>query len=661
MRFLARHRLLVLGVLLTAVAFLGNADGASATQDPPRLGLASDPRSPHSATHVLVRLDDPVDVFRTLGTDTESLGKGWFRVRVPEHWQASDWIRRLAGRQGVAATELDLMFQPMVEAPFTANDPLYLAGPIANAQWHLHAVDVAGAWQSSVGAGVVVAVLDTGVNDGTDGFCNPFVAEYNAVTNSAGPGTAADAEGHGTHVAGSVAQCSGNAVGGAGMAPEARIMPVEVFSADGASAGDVARGIHWAIDHGADVINLSLGCDCASESSILNSAIERAHNADVLIVGAAGNSPIGIFYPASHPSVIAVGATTYAGGVAGYSARGLGLELVAPGGDPSGPIWQETLGGYRPRHGTSMAAGHVSGAAALLRARFPNAPAAQIRSAMSCSTRDLGPGGWDGDSGHGLLQAGDAMQQLAQMVQSGAWTCDGQGLGSASLGAIHTASGFWRLYQGTSQVASFYFGNPGDVGFLGDWNCDGIDTPGLYRSSDGYVYLRNSNTQGIADVSFFFGNPGDIPIAGDFDGDGCDTVSIYRPSEARFYIINKLGSRDGGLGAADYSFLYGVPGDVPFVGDWDGDGDDTPGLRRASDGFVYLRNTNSQGVANISFFFGDQGDVVFAGDWDGDKDDTVGLYRPGNGVIYLRNTNTTGVADGSFWVGGGMQPASGDF
>ncbi|MGH8872166.1 MAG: SpoIID/LytB domain-containing protein, partial [Acidimicrobiia bacterium] len=90
-------------------------------------------------------------------------------------------------------------------------------------------------------------------------------------------------------------------------------------------------------------------------------------------------------------------------------------------------------------------------------------------------------------------------------------------------------TGIWRFYTSAGTIAELYFGNPGDFGFMGDWDCDGIDTPGLYRRSDGYVYLRNSNTQGVADVSFFFGNPGDLPLAGDFDGDGCDTVSIYRP------------------------------------------------------------------------------------------------------------------------------------
>ncbi|MGI9666933.1 MAG: M15 family metallopeptidase, partial [Acidimicrobiia bacterium] len=87
----------------------------------------------------------------------------------------------------------------------------------------------------------------------------------------------------------------------------------------------------------------------------------------------------------------------------------------------------------------------------------------------------------------------------------------------------------------SSEATDFYYGDPGDVPFMGDWDCDGVDTPGLYRQSDGFVYLRNSNTQGIADLQYFFGNPSDVPLAGDFNGNGCDTVSLYRPSEHRVY------------------------------------------------------------------------------------------------------------------------------
>ena len=235
-------------------------------------------------------------------------------------------------------------------------------------------------------------------------------------------------------------------------------------------------------------------------------------------------------------------------------------------------------------------------------------------------------------------------------------------LGADTPGAVDGRDGQWTLRAGNGNTTTIGYGNPGDSPFIGDWDCDEVDTPGLYRQSDGFVYLRDSNTTGVADITFFFGNPGDVPIVGDFDGDGCDTVSIYRPSEARFYIINELGQDGGGLGAADFSFIFGNPGDVPFVGDWNGNLTDTPGLRRPSDGFVYLRNTNSTGVANVSFFYGNPGDVPFAGDWNDDGVDTVGLYRPSNRTFYLRNSNSTGVANTSFAMGDpGSRPVAGDF
>ncbi|MGH8947629.1 MAG: S8 family peptidase, partial [Acidimicrobiia bacterium] len=535
-------------------------------------------------------------------------------------------------------------------------------------QWHLHAANAGGAWLSTVGAGVRLAILDTGVNDSSDGFCRPFVAEYNAVSDVAGPGAALDTDGHGSHVAGSAAQCSDNGVGGAGMAPEASVMPVKVFSSsNGASTSDVARGMDWAVANGARVINMSLGCPTSlcSGSTSLNAAIDRASAAGVVIVVSSGNSPVDVHYPANHPAVLGVGAITRAGNVADYSARGLGLDLVAPGGEmsnsPATFIWQDTIGGYDGFVGTSMASAHVSGAAALLISRFPSAPAIRVKNALTCSALNLGSPGWDSLSGFGRLDAGRAVEQLRLMMNAGTADCVGQAASSAAYASIQTNAGFWRLHRGPAQVAGFYYGNPGDLGFMGDWDCDGIDTPGLYRQSDGYVYLRNSNTQGVADVSFFFGNPGDIPLAGDFDGDGCDTVSIYRPTEGRYYIIDRLGSGDRGLGQAQRAYYFGNPGDAPFMGDWNGDGIDTPGLRRPSNGFVYLRHTNTQGIADIEYFYGDPGDQVFTGDWDNDGDHTLGLYRASAGTVYLRNNNNTGVAHFTFGVGGGMQVVGGDF
>jgi hypothetical protein len=210
-------------------------------------------------------------------------------------------------------------------------------------------------------------------------------------------------------------------------------------------------------------------------------------------------------------------------------------------------------------------------------------------------------------------------------------------------GLVDPANGKWHLYDEAGILdTSFYYGNPGDYPFLGDWDCNGSETPGLYRQSDGYVYLRNSNGQGTADIKFFFGT------AGDFNGDGCDTVSIYRPSNQRFYIINALGSNDGGLGAADMDYVFGDPGDKPFVGDFDGNGSETVGLHRESTGLVYFRNSHSQGNADNQFYFGDPGDRLIAGDWTLGGMFTPALFRPADTTMYFRYTNTQGAADNDY-------------
>lgn len=200
--------------------------------------------------------------------------------------------------------------------------------------------------------------------------------------------------------------------------------------------------------------------------------------------------------------------------------------------------------------------------------------------------------------------------------------------------------------------------------FLGDWDCDGEATPGLFRQSDAFAYLRNSNSQGIADIRFYFGNPSDVPLAGDFNGDGCDTLSIYRPENQTFYIMNELGENEGGLGAAEYSFIFGNPGDKPVVGDWDGDGIDEIGLHRETTGFFYYRNTLTTGIADGEMFFGDPGDRFIAGDWGiVDGKETPGVFRPSNSTFYFRHTLDQGNADHQFvWIGAGdWPPVAGPF
>ena len=224
--------------------------------------------------------------------------------------------------------------------------------------------------------------------------------------------------------------------------------------------------------------------------------------------------------------------------------------------------------------------------------------------------------------------------------------------------ALHDPrSGVWHLAESDGAVSSFYYGNPRDIPYSGDWDGDGVVTLGLYRQSTGFLFLRNSNTQGIADIEIFYGDPGDIPIAGDWDGDGIDTVGIFRPSDARFYLRNT-----NTQGIADLDFQFGDGGDFPVAGDWDGDGIDTVGVYRPSTRTLYLTNSRETPTADITFSYtgAAAGDRIVAGDWDDDGIDTIGLYRPSDGTFYLRDTFTQSSANiviemGDSW----MNPVAG--
>jgi hypothetical protein len=183
----------------------------------------------------------------------------------------------------------------------------------------------------------------------------------------------------------------------------------------------------------------------------------------------------------------------------------------------------------------------------------------------------------------------------------------------------------------------------------------GADTTGVFRPSNGVIFLKNTNASGFADIAINYGLAGDYPVVGDWDGNGTATIGVYR--NGRFLLRNS-----NTVGFAEINFLFGSPGDQPIAGDWDGDGDDTIGVYRPSTGAFYLRNSNSIGAPDYAFFLGNVGDVGIAGDWDGDGDDTTGVFRPSNGVIFLKNTNATGFADVALNYGlPGDKPVVGDW
>jgi hypothetical protein len=197
------------------------------------------------------------------------------------------------------------------------------------------------------------------------------------------------------------------------------------------------------------------------------------------------------------------------------------------------------------------------------------------------------------------------------------------------------------------------YGVGGDYPIVGDWDGDGDVTIGIYRN--GSFYLRNDNSIGFADLVFPFGAPRDQPIAGDWDGDGIDTIGVYRSSTGTFYLRNHNSS-----GVPDMTFALGIPGDVGIAGDWNNDGLDTTGVFRPSNGALYLKNTNVSGFADLQINYGLPGDFPVVGDWDGDGDTTIGIYR--NGSFYLRNSNTIGFADIVFALGvPGDMPIAGNW
>ena len=250
------------------------------------------------------------------------------------------------------------------------NDPDY------KKQWNLKAIHAEEAWEMGKGRGAVVAVIDTGVSKVPDLKNTEFVAGYDFVNDRA---RADDDHGHGTHVAGTVAQSTNNRYGVAGIAYQSKIMPLKVLGrSGGGTVGDIAEAIKFAASNGADVINMSLGG--GGESAVMKEAIEFAHQKGVAIVAAAGNARRSAAeYPARYPYVIGVSATNNSNGKAFYSNYGAGIDISAPGGDtregPAGGILQNTLNPstgkpiFAAFQGTSMASPHVAGVAALLKAK----------------------------------------------------------------------------------------------------------------------------------------------------------------------------------------------------------------------------------------------------------------------------------------------------
>ena len=561
-----------------------------------------------------------------LGVLSEHRG-GVQRLRIPDGQTEHEILSLLEGDPRVEYAELNTICHGF----FIPNDTYY------SFQWHFPRVNCALAWEISTGEGVVVGILDSGiayedypvpahesrtVRAGIDSFKQApdlagtsFVPGYDFINDDSHPN---DNHGHGTHVAGTVAQTTNNGSGVAGMAFDCTLMPVKVLDYKNAgTAQALADGLYWATDHGAQVINMSLGWRPRDNpGATVENAIAYAYNQGVVLVAAAGDYGWGtVSYPAAYPEVIAVGATRYDDQLAHYSQYGSEQELVAPGGDlgvdQNGDVYadgvlQQTFQRYQPSsssgsrslsdptdfsyeylQGASMAAPHVSALAAMMIANGQTG-VENVRTILHETAVDLGAPGWDETYGWGLIDAyaaltyGNGVQtpvvnsvqiENVTLTHTDDYIKDGD---DAQLIATATDDdpGF-----GISNVTADLRGLGGGANVAPDSYVDGSATwtiPGVTCSpSDGAVTVTvtavdpaGSTASGIDDIVSDNALPGGVTGFTAQPGHGKTTLSWDDPSglDANYY--GMLVRYDGGGDYPQYGTLGSYPSDV-----LDGNGD----------------------------------------------------------------------------------------
>jgi serine protease len=377
------------------------------------------------------------------------------RKRGDVRFAVPDYVAHAAGVAGAAGVAHAASAAGVASAGYVPDDPGKSSEPGGweKVQWNFagrYGVEAPIAWEHLIddgapgGSGTTVAVLDTGVAYETrEGYARSpdfeageFVSGYDFVANTSHPD---DQNGHGTFVAGTIAEATNNGIGLTGLAYGAKIMPVRVLDARGeGDASTIAEGVRFAVNHGAQVINMSLVFSAsvtAADIPELTSALTYAHEHDVVVVAAAGNKASSeIPYPARDRYVISVGATTEDGCLAKYSNYGGEVDIVAPGGGRNArlpgdadctiqgsgrDVFQETFLGTSPSvfglpgnyKGTSMATPDVSATAALVIASGvlgTNPTPAAVRYRLEQTARPLGAPQDEADYGHGLVDAATA-------------------------------------------------------------------------------------------------------------------------------------------------------------------------------------------------------------------------------------------------------------
>ena len=392
-------------------------------------------------------------------------------------------------------------------------------------QWALDRLQAESAWTRSRGAGVTVAVVDTGIAVHPD-LGGPFVAGKDFALGGDGRN---DGHGHGTHVAGIIAATPDNALGVAGLAPDVKLMPVKVLDNNGSGySSAVSNGIIWATDHGADIISMSLGGGYDSGQGV---AVAYAVSRGVIVIAAAGNgrasgSPVA--YPGAFPGVLAVSATQSDNLIASYSNRGDYVDIAAPG----TAIYSTVPNGYASWSGTSMATPYVSAAAALVLARARAlSVVVNVPDLLMSTADDLGPAGVDPDFGAGLVDPIGALDALG----SGSATLPTPTAVTATARTASQVDVTWQEPTPTTGVTSYQVtATPGGVTCTSAVGTPTCTLSGLTASSTYSVSVRAIGSVTSSPAS----TPVSVTTLARFDaaGDTFETATAIPAAELDEYI-----------------------------------------------------------------------------------------------------------------------------
>ncbi|MEZ4570505.1 MAG: S8 family serine peptidase [Thermomicrobiales bacterium] len=539
----------------------------------------ADESPPPQARQLVIKLSPDTEVDAVLdsyrGTALQGIGDGSVRVLSSTANVVSigyDDERAALRALGVLQQHSDVLIAELEQGRQLLWEPTSEPDYELQREW-VQQVNLPEAWNISTGTdATVVAIVDSGVSPTHPDLAGKLVDGYNAVDDD---DNWADIDGHGTHVAGIIAASGSNGQGTVGSAMDAKIMPIRVLDdKDFISTTSIANGIYWAVDHGADVINLSLGAETPSQ--IEQDAVRYAYDAGIPVLAAAGNRASKISYPASYPESISVGALDSLGNRATFSSVVSTVDFAAPGVLIYSPHWSESTGdGWtnvlknQPVSGTSFAVAIASGVAALMRSINGDLGPEDVRQLITSTAIDSGDPGNEAGVGAGQMDAEAAVRLVAFEAMYDTW----YPADSPVAGAEVQRTWLWgqdpppyyryeQYEQAQHNVRLVYYYDKSRME---------ITNPFDDREATWYVtngLLVNELVTGrmqVGDGEFIDREPADVNVAGDPDDVLGPTYAAFgdlldAPPVSENLPISQTISRDGTIGSDALLISYGVVG-----------------------------------------------------------------------------------------------------